>query len=85
MKHLAVISLIANCIFTALIYRYHRALLKQTWKRCLNKAKLYRILSYKFDANSVEGIQTEARVQKWCDLAERFKHPLFPDRDRSEL
>ena len=85
MKILVVILLATNATLAVLLYRCNRARLKHLWERCHNKAKLYRILALTLDENSQECQQIEARVQKWCDLAERFKHQLYPNRDRSTL
>ena len=85
MKILVALSLVTNATLIVLLYRCNRARLKHLWKRCHNKAKLYRILMLMLDENSKECQQLEARVQKWCNLAERFKHQLYPNRDRSTL
>lgn len=85
MKILVGILLATNATLAVLLYRCNRARLKHLWKRCHNKAKLYRILTLTLDENSQECRQLEARVQKFCDLAEEFKHRLYPNRDRSTL
>lgn len=85
MKILVALSLVTNATLAVLLYRCNRARLKHLWERCHNKAKLYRILTLTLDADSQECQQLEARVQKFCDLAEEFKHRLYPNRDRSTL
>lgn len=80
MKILVALSLAANATLAVLLYRCNRARLKHLWKRCHNKAKLYRILTLTLDENSSECRQLEARVQKFCDIAEEHKRRLYPDR-----
>ena len=84
-KLLVAILLATNATSAILLYRCNKARLKHLCKRCLNTAKLYRILTLTLDEDSQVCQQMEARVQKWCDLAERFKHQLVPNRDRSKL
>lgn len=85
MKLLVITLAIVTATLSVLLYRCNRARLKHLWERCHNKAKLYRILTLVLDEDTQECKFIESRVQKWCDLAERFKHQLYPNRDRSTL